>query len=143
VLGFVGEVDAQLLGAITSVPPLRRLGLIDLDLDAVADAGLATRRLPSIQVPSRYPSAVIDLAFVTPRRVNAADLGFTLRHASDLVESVSLFDVYEGPGLPEGTRSLAFGVRLSAPDRTLSDAEISEARATLIAAGASLDAQLR
>ncbi|MGA7834745.1 MAG: phenylalanine--tRNA ligase subunit beta, partial [Acidimicrobiales bacterium] len=143
VLGFVGEVDAELAGAITSVPPLRRLGMLDLDLDTIGDTTLATRRLPYVRVPSRYPSAVIDLAFVTPRRVNAADLGYVLRHASDLVESVSLFDVYEGPGLPDGTRSLAYTVRLSSLEHTLSDAEISEARATLIASGASVGAVLR
>ncbi len=143
VLGYVGEVDAELVHAITSVTSLRRLGVVDLDLDALADPDLATRRSPYVTVPSRYPSAVIDLAFVTPRRVHAADLGDALRRASDLVESVSLFDVYEGAGLPEGTRSLAYSVRLSSQERTLSDTEISEARATLIEAAAVLDAELR
>ena len=94
-------------------------------------------------MPSRYPSAAIDLAFVTPRRVNAADLAATLRHASDLVESVELFDVYEGSGLPEDTRSLAYAVRLSSTERTLSDAEITDARAALIAAASTLGAELR
>jgi phenylalanyl-tRNA synthetase beta chain len=143
VLGFVGEVDTDLINAITSVSPLRRVGLVDLDLDALADRDLATRRPVYVTVPSRYPSAVIDLAFVTPRRVNAADLGDTLRHASDLVESVTLFDVYEGPGLPEGTRSLAYSVRFSSLEHTLSDAEISDARAALISAAAMIDAELR
>jgi phenylalanyl-tRNA synthetase beta chain len=75
--------------------------------------------------------------------VNAADLAETLRHASDLVESVELFDVYEGPGLPEEARSLAYGVRLSSAERTLSDAEITDARAALIAAASTLGAELR
>jgi phenylalanyl-tRNA synthetase beta chain len=143
VLGYVGEVDASLVNAITSVSPLRRVGIIDLDLDALADPDLATRRSLYVTVPSRYPSAAIDLAFVTPRGVNAADLADTLRHASDLVESVSLFDVYEGAGLPEGTRSLAYSVRFSSLERTLSDAEISEARAALISAAALIAAELR
>ena len=116
---------------------------VDLDIDALADGERAARRSLYVTVPSRYPSAVIDLAFVTPRRVNAADLGDTLRHASDLVESVTLFDVYEGAGLPEGTRSLAYSVRFSSSERTLSDAEISDARASLIAAGAMIGAELR
>ncbi len=143
VLGFVGEVDSELVGAITTAPTLPRLGIVDLDLDALANPHLATRRSAFVQVPSRYPSATIDLAFVTPRRVNAADLGNTIAHASELVESVALFDVYEGPGLAEDTRSLAFSVRLSSSERTLSDAEITEARSALIAAAATLDAELR
>ena len=54
-----------------------------------------------------------------------------------------LFDVYEGVGLPEGTRSLAFHLRLSAEDRTLGDDEITEVRAALLEAAAALGAVLR
>jgi phenylalanyl-tRNA synthetase beta chain len=96
-----------------------------------------------VSVPSRFPSAVVDLAFVTPREVHAADLAHALRHTSDLVESVRLFDVYEGPGLADGSRSLAYAVRFSSPERTLSDAEISEERLALIATAQSLNASLR
>jgi phenylalanyl-tRNA synthetase beta chain len=142
-LGFVGEVDSELLAAITTVPGTRRVGIIDLDLDALANPDAATRASALVTVPSRFPSAVIDLAFVTPRTVHAADLAHALRTASDLVESVRLFDVYEGPGLLEGARSLAYSVRLSSLERTLSDAEISNERAVLIGAAESLHASLR
>lgn len=142
-LGFIGEVDSELLTAITTVPGTRRVGLIDLDLDALVDSHVATRASASVTVPSRFPSAVVDLAFVTPRTVHAADLARALRSASDAVESVRLFDVYEGPGLADGTRSLAYSVRFSSLERTLSDAEISRERAALIAAAHTLDASLR
>ena len=75
--------------------------------------------------------------------MNAADLAASLRATSGLVESVRLFDVYEGVGLPEGTRSLAFHLRLSAEDRTLGDDEITEVRAALLEAAAALGAVLR
>jgi phenylalanyl-tRNA synthetase beta chain len=142
-LGYVGEVDSDLVGAITTVPGTRRLGIVDLDLDAIANHDVATRQSAFMRVPSRFPSAVVDLAFVTPRALHAADLEFALRGASDLVESVELFDVYEGPGLAEGSRSLAYNVRFSSSERTLSDQEISEARAALIAVASSHGAQLR
>jgi phenylalanyl-tRNA synthetase beta chain len=109
----------------------------------VANPEIATRRAPFVRVPTRFPSAVIDLALVTPRTLHAADLEFALRGASELVESVELFDVYEGPGLSDGSRSLAYNVRFSSSERTLSDQEISEARAALIAVASSLGAQLR
>ena len=48
--------------------------------------------------------------------------------AGDLLESVRLFDVYEGPQVPEGKKSLAFALRFRAPDRTLSTEEIAAAR---------------
>ena len=142
-LGFVGEVDAEFVGELVNVPPTRRLGVLDLDLDALVDPEVATRRSVLVNVPSRFPSAVFDLAFVTPRAVHAADLALTLRTASDLVESVTLFDVYEGPGLAEGTRSLAYNVRVNSLDHTLSDAEVAAARESLIESASHLDAALR
>jgi len=142
-LGYVGEVDATLVDAVTAGPASRRLGVLDVDLDVVADARLATRASSYVRAPSRYPSAVIDLAFVTPRTINADDLAYALRHASELVEDVTLFDVYEGPGLGEGARSLAYNVRLNSDERTLSDDEITRARRTLVETAASLGAVLR
>jgi phenylalanyl-tRNA synthetase beta chain len=142
-LGYVGEVDAELVDAVTTGSPLRRLGLLDIDFDALADARLATRVPSAVMMPSRFPSAVLDLALVTPQRVNADDMAYALRQASDLVEEVTLFDVYQGPGLAEGTRSLAYNVRLSSSDRTLNENEVTRCRAQLIDAAASLGAVLR
>ncbi len=46
----------------------------------------------------------------------------------ELLESLDLFDVYRGPGLPLGTRSLAYRLRFCALDRTLTDAEVGDLR---------------
>ena len=121
----------------------RRLGVLDIDFDALCDRAKATRRSEFAFVPSKYPSAVVDLAFVTPRSLHAQDLAKALRVASAVVESVELFDVYEGSTLPEGTRSLAYSVRFSSSERTLSEAEVALARNELIAAATSLGATLR
>ena len=43
------------------------------------------------------------------------------------VESVSVFDVYQGKGLPEGKKSLAFALVFRAADRTLTDDEVNGA----------------
>lgn len=143
VLGFVGEVDGALLDAVSSAPTTQRVGLIDLDLDVLADHQLVRRRSEFSTIPTRYPSAVIDLAFVTPRSVHAADLAHELRGASELVERVELFDVYEGASLPPGARSLAYSVRLSSLERTLNESEVASARNHLIAAAETLGAVLR
>ena len=142
-LGYVGEVDPQLV--VTLVPSLinRRLGAVDLDLDVLADVSLATRRSQFVTMPSRYPSAVVDLALVTPDEVHAQDLAHALRAASELVEEVTLFDVYRGANLAPGTRSLAYSVRFSSNERTLSDEEVSGAREVLIERARTLGATLR
>ncbi len=142
-LGDVGEVDAEFVGALAPSVVPRRLGVVDVDLDALADASKASRRSDFVNVPSRYPSAVIDLAFVVSSTVNAADLAEALRHATPLVESITLFDVYRDVALPANSRSLAYNVRLNSTERTLKDSEVSVAREQLISVAASLGATLR
>jgi phenylalanyl-tRNA synthetase beta chain len=143
VLGFVGEVDVVLVEEVVATTPSRRLGLLDVDFDALCDPTRATRRDEFAKVPSRFPSAVIDLAFVTPRSLHAQDLAFELRGASAFVERVELFDVYEGANLPDGTRSLAFRVRFNSDKDTLSEKDVASARSQLIAHASSLGATLR
>ena len=143
VLGYVGEVDSDLVEVVLSTSAPRRLGLLDIDFDALCDATKATRRSEFASLPSKYPSASVDLAFIAPRSLHAQDVAAVLREASPVAESVELFDVYEGATLPEGTRSLAYRVRFSAPDRTLSETEVAHARNELIAAASNLGATLR
>jgi phenylalanyl-tRNA synthetase beta chain len=142
-LGLVGEVDPQLVS--TLVPSLinRRLGVLDLDVDALADGTRATRRPEFAMMPSRYPSAVVDLALVTPTALNAQDLAYALSNASEFVEDVTLFDVYRGASLAPGTRSLAYSVRFSSDEHTLSDDDVSSAREALITRARELGATLR
>jgi phenylalanyl-tRNA synthetase beta chain len=75
--------------------------------------------------------------------VHAQDLADALRTASELVEDVELFDVYSDGNLPEGTRSLAFNIRFSSSERTLSEGEVAGAREVLIATGKRLGVVLR
>jgi phenylalanyl-tRNA synthetase beta chain len=86
-------------------------------------------------VVSRFPSSDIDLAFEVPEPVPAGAVEATLRSAGgDLLSEVRLFDVFRGGALGEGTRSLAYALRFQAPDRTLTDAEVGQARTQLIEA---------
>jgi phenylalanyl-tRNA synthetase beta chain len=143
VLGRVGEIDAQFLHTLVPGVGARRAGVLDLDLDVLNDWSLATRRSDFASVPSRFPSALFDLAFVTPEGLHAQDLAFVLRASDELIEDVRLFDVYHDDGLPAGTRSLAYAVRVSSLERTLSESEVGEIRENLIATASALGATLR
>jgi phenylalanyl-tRNA synthetase beta subunit len=102
VVGLVGEVDPELQAQLAPHAPVgRRLGLVQLECDVLFDEKRLLRRSSTVSVPSRYPSATFDLALVTPRTVPARAMRETLELASDLVESVTLFDAYDGAGLPE------------------------------------------
>ena len=61
----------------------------------------------------------------------------------DLLARLELFDVYRGTGVPEGARSLAYRLRLQAPDRTLTDGDVQAVRQRCIEAAAATGATLR
>jgi phenylalanyl-tRNA synthetase beta chain len=93
---------------------------------------------------SKYPSSDFDLAFVVANSVSAASMVKTIRQAGgNLLIDVALFDIYRGKGVGEDSRSLAYRLRLQAPDRTLTDVEVSDVRAKCIAAAEKLGATLR
>ena len=104
-----------------------------MDLGALRSA--VPRRPSRLASVSRFPSSDIDLALVVDDAIPAASVQATLRRAGgELLDSVALFDVYRGEGVAPGSRSLAYRLRFCAPDRTLTDAEVSGARARCIAA---------
>jgi phenylalanyl-tRNA synthetase beta chain len=93
---------------------------------------------------SRFPSSDIDLAFVVADEVPAVTVRRAIAGAAgELLAELELFDVYCGPGIDAGRRSLAFRLRLQAPDRTLTDAEVARVRDRAIEAAAALGAELR
>jgi phenylalanyl-tRNA synthetase beta chain len=129
VIGTVGEVDPDVSSAY-GLPG--RVGFLTVSLDALVDE---PRRSVQARDVSRFPAGDIDLAFVVAETVPAGDVLATIREAGgELLESAALFDVYRGEQTPDGTRSLAFRLRLRAPDRTLSDTEMREVRWAIIEA---------
>ncbi|MCC6348986.1 MAG: phenylalanine--tRNA ligase subunit beta [Candidatus Eisenbacteria bacterium] len=87
------------------------------------------------QVPGRFPPVRRDLAFFVPRSVTHAQLHHSLVGAAGGALSwLELFDVYEGPGTPQGMKSLAFAMQLHSPGRTLAEAEVLQIQARMVAA---------
>jgi phenylalanyl-tRNA synthetase beta chain len=137
-IGAIGEIDP----AVTEASNIsERVAVLELDLSAV----LETAPTPAKWAPvSRAPSSDLDLAFVLAEEVPAQRIDRAIRQgAGSMVVSVTLFDVFRGGSLETGTRSLAYRVRLQAPDRTLTEADISERRAAIIAAVAKVGGVLR
>lgn len=94
--------------------------LFELDLGMVLDA-----QIPTYAEVSQQPLAVRDLALVVD-----SDLEFQkmldglLQHASPLIQDIRLFDVYTGPGVGAGKKSLALRIVMQDTQRTLQDAEV-------------------
>jgi phenylalanyl-tRNA synthetase beta chain len=138
VVGFAGELHPSVVAAF-GLP--ERSAAVELDLDqlvALAPTG------GSIATISGHPVAKEDIALVVPDEVSAADVQQALvAGAGELLESITLFDLYTGSKVPAGHRSLAFALRFRAPDRTLTDAETAAARQAAVAKAGELGAQLR
>jgi phenylalanyl-tRNA synthetase beta chain len=138
VIGAIGEISPVVLKqhGITG-----RVSCMELSLSTVLRE---EPKAVAAKTVSRYPSSDVDLAFVVPNTVSAFDVHRAVRQgAGTLAVSVDLFDVYRGKGVNDDSRSLAFRIRLQAPDRTLTDEEVADARQKSIDAVAKLGAQLR
>jgi phenylalanyl-tRNA synthetase beta chain len=125
--GHVGEVDPAVLAAYGVEG---RVAWIELDLGSVLDGPHGSRKYQPV---SKYPSSDIDLAFEVPDSIPASSVAGSLRKAGGpLLVVLELFDVYRGPGVSDGSRSLAYRLRFQADDRTLTDSELAAARQACI-----------
>ena len=102
---------------------------VELDLDLVPIA----ETLPAPAV-SPFPAVFQDIAVVVGEDVSAQSVIDAVRDgAGELLEDVRLFDVYTGPQIGEGRKSLALALRFRATDRTLTEDEASAARDAAVA----------
>jgi phenylalanyl-tRNA synthetase beta chain len=108
-------------------------------------AALLATPFPGYVEVSRFPAVTRDLALVVPMSQALAPLISALRAAAPaIVRDVALFDVYQGKGLGESEKSLAFRIVMQDTQRTLEDAEVEAAVAVLVAAaGLAFGASLR
>jgi phenylalanyl-tRNA synthetase beta chain len=96
--------------------------------------GQSSAARPLLQA-SPYQPVERDFAFVVDAAVPAEKLIRAAKGADKtLIQSVALFDVFEGGALGAGKKSLAFSVTLQAPDRTLTDQEIAAVSERIVAA---------
>ena len=101
-------------------------------LEAQTEFPPVTSRVEVFKRLPRYPGAYRDLAVVLDRDVAAGSVQRIIeRHP--LVAQATLFDVYEGAGVPDGKRSLAYRVLLQHTERTLSGDEVDKAQADILA----------
>ena len=126
--GFAGELHPRVVAAF-GLPP--RSCAMELDLSLLESAVRGPVQAPRL---STYPIATQDVALVVPRSVPAAEVADALRAGivasgwADLLEEIRLFDVYTGAQVGEGKKSLAYTLRLRAPDHTLTASEAATVR---------------
>ncbi len=134
---WVGE---QLLGVFGQIHPTvaARYGVDD----ALYAAELSFEALYAAQGPERvytplprFPAVSRDLAVVCDNAIPVAALADTIQAAGgQYLESVSLFDIYRGQPIPADKKSVAFSLKLRAPDQTLTDAHAEETMTAILTA---------
>lgn len=116
----VGELHPRL----KDVLGLKRDVVLIVGTFAVLAASLD--KLPAPLQAPQFPAIARDLALVADLATPAADIEQAIaKRAKSILAGIRLFDVYEGERIGAGKRSLAYQLRFSAPDRTLTDAEVN------------------
>ena len=119
VLGVVGRLHPKLARELDLPKPLF---LADLALSP-----LLCGQVTAFKAVSRYPKVLRDLAIVVDDGVAWQQIVEAVKGLSDArIQSIDLFDVYRGTGVPEGRQGLALSLSLQDPEKTLDDLAIQE-----------------
>ena len=115
--GYLGEVKPSLCSSFAIERPVY---IFELNFQTLVET--RAERASDFVPLAKYPPIERDLAVLLREDVSSAEvveqIGAT---APRLIESVALFDLYQGDQIPAGQKSLAFSIRLRAPDKTLKD----------------------
>jgi phenylalanyl-tRNA synthetase beta chain len=133
VIGYAGE----LLPALAEAAHLpRTVAVYELNLDALCEAAGIPHTAHLI---GTMPAATQDVSLVVHDTITVAQLHDALvEGAGQLLEEATLVDVYQGTGIPEEHKSVTFALRFRAPDRTLTQAEATEAKEAGVAVAATM-----
>lgn len=134
------QIDASAIGTFGELHPLLR-ERFDLPAQTVlvgefdSDALLAhVTSMYLVQALSRYPAVAQDLALIVDENVPADRVQALIQQTGgNLIDRVTLFDVYRGDQIAKGKKSLAYAISFQAADRTLSDSDVTKVREKIIA----------
>jgi len=128
-LAWFGELHPKILAAFDLKIPVAGF---EINLDAISEPKKKAR---TAFVPSPFQAIERDFAFVVDAKVPAGEIVKAAKMADRaLIESVTVFDVYEGKTLGEGKKSIAIAVRVQPRDKTLTEAEIEALAGKIVAA---------
>ena len=126
-LGFLGEIHPDILIKMDLKNPAVVFEM-DMDILAACYSGLIV-----YHEPPKFPSVTRDVAFLVPQRLEAEEMLRLSRSTNkELLEKVSIFDVYSGKSIPQGMKSLGLRFAYRASERTLTDDEVNEIHGAII-----------
>jgi phenylalanyl-tRNA synthetase beta chain len=128
--GFIGALSPAVIEALDIKAQKPSVIVMELDLGAIIS--LSKRDVVYKSLP-KYPFIERDTAIVMDAGLQAAEiLGYLKSYPSELIEDISIFDVYQGANIGEGKKSVAFNVRYRSPEKTLTDEEVEGLHKALV-----------
>lgn len=128
-IGYLGQVH-PLVCENFGIRGEAYIGVINLSI--ISDIELSETKYKPI---GNFPKAVIDLSMLVPNSVNAGRIeDIIIENGGEYLESIKLFDIYKGKQVKEGYKSMAYSLIFRARDKSLSEAEINNARARVLEA---------
>lgn len=138
VVGYLGEVHPQVadnyeIGEKTYVAVL--------DMPVITEKATFDRKFEGI---ARFPAVTRDISMVVPREILAGQIEAMIsQRGGKILESYSLFDIYEGSQIKDGFKSMAYSIVFRAKDKTLEETEITAAMKKILNGLESMGIELR
>lgn len=127
------SVNNDVVGIIGRIHPAiskENVYVFEIDLDKLLAKKVGKMKYKEI---SKYPSVNKDLALVVDKNITSKEIEMNIKKAGgSLLTNIKVFDVYEGTGIPEGKKSVAYALTFEKSDRTLTDEEINNAMDKII-----------
>ena len=123
--------DGQVIGVLGKLHPAIAQSF-DLNKNVMLfelDAALAfASNVSKSSAVSKFPAIRRDIAVIVDENISAGDLvKVAASSAPGLIQNVTIFDVYQGPGIEAGRKSIALGLILQETSRTLTDEDADSA----------------
>ncbi len=123
-LGYLGEVHPAVLENY-DINKNNRTYVAVIDMPEVMPLVTFDRKFEAI---AKFPAVKRDLSMVVPKEVLAGEIQALIKkRGGKILESIELFDVYEGDQIEQGFKSLAYSITFRAKDRTLEENDVTSA----------------
>ncbi|MDO4489299.1 MAG: phenylalanine--tRNA ligase subunit beta, partial [Eubacteriales bacterium] len=139
-VGYLGEIHPDVC-VNYGFKENARVYIAVLDVPALLEFADFDRKYTGI---ARFPAVTRDIAMVVPKSVLAGDIEKILKQrGGKLLESIKLFDIYEGEQVEKGHKSMAYSLAFRASDKTLTDDDVNAVMKKILNGLASIGAELR
>ncbi len=138
ILGYLGEVHPEVAD---NYDIGTKAYVAVLDMPNIVPFATFARKYEGV---AKYPAVSRDISMVAPKTILAGEIETMIRQrAGKNLETLNLFDVYEGSQIKEGFKSIAYNLTFRAKDRTLAEEDITSAMKKILNGLESMGIELR